>query len=163
RVPDPAGRGGVRRLVRRDAPGAAGGRLRAVHHHLVVPGDAERPAVPPGRRALGAVHAPLVPERLAERRAPVGPAAGRRGGPRLGLTEQLDAPFRRKDGAEVQAIVSVSPDLGDDGQYIGSLAMVTDVTERKRIGDELQKERDFISAVLDTAGCLVVVLDRDGR
>jgi PAS domain S-box-containing protein len=55
--------------------------------------------------------------------------------------------------------------------------IVRDITERKaaeaeleRLGrelaerlDELQRERDFISAVLDTAPALVCVYDRDGR
>jgi PAS domain S-box-containing protein len=35
--------------------------------------------------------------------------------------------------------------------------------ERRTADDELTKERDFISAVLSTAGALVVVLDREGR
>ncbi len=37
------------------------------------------------------------------------------------------------------------------------------ITERKRIEEELRKERDFSRAVLDTAGALVVVLDKEGR
>jgi PAS domain S-box-containing protein len=36
-------------------------------------------------------------------------------------------------------------------------------TGRERADKTLRKERDFISAVLDTAGALVVVLDREGR
>ncbi len=35
--------------------------------------------------------------------------------------------------------------------------------ESRRADQALQKERDFVSAVLDTAGVLVIVLDRDGR
>lgn len=38
-----------------------------------------------------------------------------------------------------------------------------EVAERKRAQRELITERDFIAAVLDTAGALVVVLDRDGN
>jgi PAS domain S-box-containing protein len=37
------------------------------------------------------------------------------------------------------------------------------VTERARADEALRQERDFISAVLDTAGALVAVLDREGR
>ena len=38
-----------------------------------------------------------------------------------------------------------------------------DITEIKQTEHELRKERDFTSAVLSTAGALVVVLDRQGR
>ena len=38
-----------------------------------------------------------------------------------------------------------------------------DITKRKRAEEILQKERDFISAVLGTAGAMVVVLDSQGR
>lgn len=38
-----------------------------------------------------------------------------------------------------------------------------EIGERKRAEEALRKERDFTSAVLDTAGALVVVLDREGR
>lgn len=38
-----------------------------------------------------------------------------------------------------------------------------DITELKRTEQELQQERDVLSAILDTVGALVVVLDPEGR
>jgi PAS domain S-box-containing protein len=38
-----------------------------------------------------------------------------------------------------------------------------DITKRKQAEEMLRKERDFSAAVLDTAGALVVVLDKEGR
>jgi PAS domain S-box-containing protein len=38
-----------------------------------------------------------------------------------------------------------------------------DITEIKRLEQELRMERDFTSAILSTAGALVIVLDRRGR
>ncbi len=38
-----------------------------------------------------------------------------------------------------------------------------DITDLKRTEEELHEERNLISAVLDTVGALVVVLDREGR
>ena len=38
-----------------------------------------------------------------------------------------------------------------------------DITERKLLEQDLDKERDFVSAILDTAGALVVVMDNEGR
>jgi PAS domain S-box-containing protein len=43
------------------------------------------------------------------------------------------------------------------------LALTLDTTEHNRAAEALQQERDFISAVIDTVGSLVVVLDRQGR
>jgi PAS domain S-box-containing protein len=38
-----------------------------------------------------------------------------------------------------------------------------DISDIKRIEEELQEERNFVSAILDTVGALVVVLDNEGR
>ena len=38
-----------------------------------------------------------------------------------------------------------------------------ELAERKRVEDTLEKERSFVSAILDTVGALVVVLDLEGR
>ncbi|MDQ6892479.1 MAG: PAS domain S-box protein [Acidobacteriota bacterium] len=51
---------------------------------------------------------------------------------RHGIAEQFDAGFVRGDGAPLIAIVSSSPVLDASGQYTGALAMLTDITERKR-------------------------------
>ena len=50
---------------------------------------------------------------------------------RAGVRQQ-DFKFRRKDGSTLWAIVSVTPILDHAGRYTGALAMVMDITERKR-------------------------------
>ena len=67
----------------------------------------------------------------------------------------------RKDGQEFSLEIGLNPIRTVDGMRV--LASVVDISERKRAEQRLQKERDFIDAVLETAGALVVVLDRDGR
>ena len=42
-------------------------------------------------------------------------------------------------------------------------SIIHDVTHRTQADDELRRERNFVSAVLDTVSALVVVLDREGR
>lgn len=49
------------------------------------------------------------------------------------------------------------------GETLYLQGLMTDITERKQAEEALSKEHDFISAVLDTAASLVVVLDPDGR
>jgi PAS domain S-box-containing protein len=67
----------------------------------------------------------------------------------------------RKDGREFPLEIGLNPIRTSDGMRV--LASVVDISERKRAEQTLQKERDFIDAVLETAGALVVVLDREGR
>lgn len=100
-----------------------------------------------------------------------------------GIAEQHEFKFRRKDGSELWTVMSTSPITDASGGYVGALAMVTDITERKRA--EAEKAQDSrlleivarggeLSAVLDTVlrtfeGLLpgmhgsVLLLDADGR
>jgi len=50
-----------------------------------------------------------------------------------------------------------------DGRTHQILGVAEDVTGHKGVLDALNAERDFIAAVLNTAGALVVVMDREGR
>ncbi len=54
---------------------------------------------------------------------------------RQGIPEQFDMRFRRSDGSPVWAIVSATPVPGPDGEFSGSLAMITDISDRKRAED----------------------------
>ena len=67
----------------------------------------------------------------------------------------------RKDGQEFPLEIGLNPVRTPDGLRV--LASIVDISGRKRAEQALQKERDFIDAVLETAGALVVVLDWEGR
>jgi PAS domain S-box-containing protein len=75
----------------------------------------------------------------------------------------LETVRTRKDGVPLDVSISAAPVRGADGRVVGAMAEVADVSERKRAQEELRRERDFISAVLDTASTLVIVTDREGR
>jgi len=55
------------------------------------------------------------------------------------------------------------PLRNDRDEIIALLGITRDVTEQKKVEEDLKKERDFVSAVLNTAGSIVVVLSSDGR
>jgi len=62
------------------------------------------------------------------------------GGPeqqRQGIMEQHEFQLRRRDGSEFWALLSTNPIKDDDGHLIGALAMVTDVTEQKKLQEQL--------------------------
>ncbi|OYY92273.1 MAG: hypothetical protein B7Y41_16555, partial [Hydrogenophilales bacterium 28-61-23] len=72
-----------------------------------------------------------------------------------------ELPLLRKDGGVFHADVSTAlVTLQGKACFLG---VFRDVTERKRTQALLRDERNFISAVLDNAGALLLVLDREGR
>lgn len=58
---------------------------------------------------------------------------------RQGISESHDFKFITKDGKVIWTHLSNSPVLDDKGKYMGSLAMVTDITQRKLDEEHLQK------------------------
>jgi len=72
-----------------------------------------------------------------------------------------DLPLEAKDGRQIAAeFVSNVYQVGDKSVI---QCNIRDITEQKRIRETMDQERDFISAVVDTVGSLVVVLDRGAR
>jgi PAS domain S-box-containing protein len=58
---------------------------------------------------------------------------------RRGLRERCELCFLLPDGRELWASASVSPVLDEHGEFGGILAMLTDVTERRRLDEELRR------------------------
>ncbi len=68
-----------------------------------------------------------------------------------------------RNGKPVPVEVTSTLRRSADGQPDGVLCHIVDVTARRRTERELQRQRDFTSAVVDTAGVLLIVLDASGR
>jgi PAS domain S-box-containing protein len=60
-----------------------------------------------------------------------------------------DLRFRRKNGSELWGLVSAGPVTGRDGARIGTLGMVTDITERKRTEDRLRRSAERFAMLHD--------------
>ncbi len=58
-----------------------------------------------------------------------------------------DLRFRRRDGVELWATVATNPIIGRDGEFVGTVAMVSDVTERKRAEDRLRRTAERLRAL----------------
>ncbi len=58
---------------------------------------------------------------------------------RKGLREDHDFRFQCKDGSDLWASLSASPIQDEQGRYAGALAMVMDMTERKRLEEQLRQ------------------------
>jgi len=74
----------------------------------------------------------------------------------------LEFPIRRKDGQEIWVGQHVRPIL-TSGQLEGFQGLARDITDRVNAQAELRAERDFVSAILDTAPSLIMVLDARGH
>ncbi len=63
--------------------------------------------------------------------------------------QSQDLRFRRRDGTLLWGLVSSSPILAKDGALIGTVGMVTDITERKRTEDQLRRSADRLTMLHD--------------
>lgn len=61
-----------------------------------------------------------------------------------GIAGRHDFKFRRKDGCEVWGFLSSTPIRDDSGRYDGALAMVADITERRRLEQEVLNANDAV-------------------
>lgn len=68
-----------------------------------------------------------------------------------GIKEQHDFEFLRKDGQRIYASLETSPIMDEAGNYTGALAVVADITERKKsevaIAESLEKRRELESII----------------
>jgi PAS domain S-box-containing protein len=80
------------------------------------------------------------------------------GGPEF----QIEKNYRRKDGSTFVAHTSVSAIRTQDGNFLGLVAVVMDITERKKAEDSLRESQLFTRRVLDNLFAFVGVLTPDG-
>jgi PAS domain S-box-containing protein len=73
-----------------------------------------------------------------------------------GIKEQYDFRFCHQDGSSLWAIVSTSPIFSEAGEFQGAIAMITDVSERKRAeaalreqAATLQNQQSWLESVLN--------------
>ncbi|MGH7629394.1 MAG: PAS domain S-box protein, partial [Gemmatimonadales bacterium] len=62
---------------------------------------------------------------------------------------RTDLRFRRGDGGDLWAIVSASPLVRRDGARVGTVAMITDVTERRRTEERLRRSAERLAMLHD--------------
>ena len=74
----------------------------------------------------------------------------------------LEFPVRKKDGQEIWVGQHVRPIITAD-RIEGFQGMAREITDRVNAQAELRAERDFVSAILETAPSLVMVLDANGH
>jgi PAS domain S-box-containing protein len=69
-----------------------------------------------------------------------------------GVNQAVDYGFIRKDGSKLWCIVSSSPLFDDQGKYSGALAMIADITGRKRAEEALLESESRLKLAQVSAG-----------
>ncbi|MFO7641300.1 MAG: PAS domain S-box protein, partial [Candidatus Competibacteraceae bacterium] len=70
--------------------------------------------------------------------------------------------FRRKDGQALWTSVSATALRDLDGKVTGAFAMLTDITERKRVAEALRESENLLRGVLNSLTAHIAVLDAQG-
>ena len=63
--------------------------------------------------------------------------------------QSQDLRFRRRDGTQLWGLVTSSPILAKDGALVGTVGMVSDITERKRTEEQLRRSADRLTMLHD--------------
>jgi diguanylate cyclase (GGDEF)-like protein/PAS domain S-box-containing protein len=77
---------------------------------------------------------------------------------RNGIAELGEARLHRDDGTVLHVLVEASPLVDQDGNYAGSVGMVTDITARKQV----EREVSMLAALVQSSSDAVVACSLDG-
>jgi diguanylate cyclase (GGDEF)-like protein/PAS domain S-box-containing protein len=80
-----------------------------------------------------------------------------------GVKEQHDFELLRKDGSRLYVTMEASPIMDDAGNYIGGVAGVIDVSERRRVEEELLDAGEKLKRTFDSISDMVSLHDRNFR
>jgi PAS domain S-box-containing protein len=82
---------------------------------------------------------------------------------REGEQERYEVRARRRDGSTCWIEVAAAPFRNADGEVVGTLGAVTDVTERRRIREDLERSLSLLGATLDATTDGILSVDLEGR
>jgi len=71
--------------------------------------------------------------------------------------------FMSKDGEGVPTLLSASLLKDLDGEVIGTFGIFKDISERKKLENELKERKDFLESVIESCIDGITVLDREGK
>ncbi|HEY41051.1 MAG TPA: PAS domain S-box protein [Dehalococcoidia bacterium] len=78
---------------------------------------------------------------------------------RHGIKEQHDFEFVRKDGTRLYTLINTSPLTDDTGSYIGAIAGILDISERRQAEEALKESEQKYRALFESELDGVVVLN----
>ncbi|TET22220.1 MAG: PAS domain S-box protein [Candidatus Stahlbacteria bacterium] len=82
---------------------------------------------------------------------------------RQGIKEQHEFEFLKKDGTRIYTLLETSPITDDDGGYMGAVAGVLDITERKLATEALRESEELYRTLVNSAEEGICLVDSDER
>jgi len=77
--------------------------------------------------------------------------------------KNFESQFVRKDGSRIFTSVGISPFISENNKFIGALATISDITDRKKAEDALRNSEKFYRTIIETSPNGIMILDRAGR
>ncbi|MCX9010721.1 MAG: PAS domain S-box protein [Candidatus Methanoperedens sp.] len=77
--------------------------------------------------------------------------------------EEFDFRLRHRNGSEVWVHAINVPIFDEQGEYLGALAMFTDITERKRAEEQLRESEKRYRNLIELTTDIIYLSDREGR
>jgi len=75
-----------------------------------------------------------------------------------GIAEDHEFKLKTKDGKDVWTIMSTNPVI-KNGEYMGALAMVTDITEHKKAENQVLKEKELSDSIINSLPGIFYLFD----
>jgi PAS domain S-box-containing protein len=79
-----------------------------------------------------------------------------------GINEVHDFRFKHKNGTDVWVIIATNALYDEQGNFTGSLGMLVDITQRKRLEQELSNTNKLLYGIVDYSKYLIYAKDPDG-
>jgi PAS domain S-box-containing protein len=80
-----------------------------------------------------------------------------------GEDDPYEIVITHKDGNKIQVLVSPKPVYDKDGQYVGSIAIFTDITDRKKAEEKLKESEQRLHRVIEGSPIPTFVIGKDHR
>jgi len=80
-----------------------------------------------------------------------------------GMNGNFEHEFRRKDGSSVNISIAAAQIRDDEGSCLGTLALVSDITLRKKMENELRQETEKLENITESIGAGLTVIGKDYR
>ncbi|MFX0186207.1 MAG: PAS domain S-box protein [Candidatus Hodarchaeota archaeon] len=80
-----------------------------------------------------------------------------------GIKEQHDFEFLRKNGTKITTSLNTSPIIDKNGNYVGAVAFITDITVRRKAEYELKESEEKYRHLFENSPFIIVILDLEAN
>lgn len=80
-----------------------------------------------------------------------------------GFKSRYETRFVKRDGIEIPLLISATPIMNDEGAFIGSYGVFTDLTELKKAENQIRRLKEYNESLIENANVLIIAGDIDER